>query len=285
MSDTSHFPLPPELPGEADQSKCGMKTEDGKETDPGYGVFPIIRNDSNGRTDLLGTGFFITTTGLFVTARHVLMAPFDDKGRERFGIGMIQHLPENKYLFRPILRCTSHYVSDVTVGVAAPMQCNHDGLPLKNPVFTLDTDIPVPGTRSITYAYPRYSRDVVGEIQRIHFAPRFYNGEIQEYFPSGRDRVLLPGRCYRTSMLLHAGASGGPVFSPNGLVFGVNSTGYDGTDVSFVSSVTDIFDLLIDDVQLGNEAPRSVRIRELIAAGHILVKSSSENRAVASTTT
>jgi hypothetical protein len=194
------------------------------------------------------------------------MAAFDEKGRERFAIGMIQYLREGGYVLRPILRCTSHSIADVTVGVAAPMQRSSDGIPLTNPIFTLDTEIAQPGTRIITYAYPRYSNDLVDEIQRMHFAPRFYNGEIQEYFPNGRDRVLLPGRCYQTNMIVHPGASGGPVFSPTGLVFGVNSTGYDGTEISFVSSVMDIYDLLINDVTLEDETPRSVRIRDLIAA-------------------
>jgi len=64
------------------------------------------------------------------------------------------------------------------------------------------------------------------------------------------------------------------VFSRNGWVFGLNSTGIDGTDISFVSRIEEIFELAIDDVQMGPETPRRVPVAEIARAGHIIVKCS-----------
>lgn len=83
---------------------------------------------------------------------------------------------------------------------------------------------------------------------------------------------MLPGPCYRTSIRIHDGASGGPVYSPNGHVFGVNSTGMDGTDISYVSRVSDILPLRVDSVLAeGNPNPVSVPISEIILGQHIVV--------------
>ena len=107
--------------------------------------------------------------------------------------------------------------------------------------------------------------------QIVHLRPAFYDGEVQEYLPNGRDRVMLPGRCYRTNIFIHAGASGGPVFDPNGYVFGVNSTGFDGTDLSYVSRINEIFQLVIDDVAIGDAPPRSVPVIDLAHLGFMNV--------------
>jgi hypothetical protein len=141
-----------------------------------------------------------------------------------------------------------------------------------NPVLTLDMGVPAIGTRVVTYAYPKHSNIIGKDFQKIHFKPTWYDGYLQEYFPDGRDKTMLPGPCYRTSIHMHGGASGGPVFSPNGLVFGINSTGFSDTDISYVSRVSDIQHLVIHDVSMGGSPPGPVRISELVRAGHIVVK-------------
>jgi hypothetical protein len=275
MSDEkSRAPIPPQLPGEAPSDAYGMHTGDGNPINPGHAVFPIMRYDGGGRMYLLGTGFFITTNGLFVTARHVLMDTFDRNGRQRFPIGIIQFLHNNVWIDRPILRCGYNSVADVAVGVAAPVRRNSDGEPLRNSILTLTLLRPSLHVQVVTYAYPKHANLILPDgTQHINFAATYYDGQITDYFPLGRDRVLLPGPCYQTSMIIHGGASGGPVFSPNGLVFGVNSTGFDGTDVSFVSRIHEIFALSIDDVVIDVGVPaRSVSIVELAQAGHIVVE-------------
>src|SRR5438552_10024489 len=218
MTDQPECPLPPDLPGEAAPGRYEIRADDGAPAKASRGIFPSVRYDGDGHLHLLGTGFFISTTGLFVTARHVLMDTFDSKGRERYAIGMMQFLPDNIYIQRPILRCAAHPVADVAVGVAAPMN-DPSGKPLTNPVLTLNLVPPDLNSRVVTFAYPKHSNRITNNVQPIDVRPTFYDGDITEYFPAGRDRVLLPAPCYRTSMIIHGGASGGPVFSRSGGVF------------------------------------------------------------------
>ncbi len=273
MSDQDSNLSAPPLRGEAAPGKFGVRTGDGVPGDASRAVFPIVRFDPEGRVDLLGTGFYITTTGLFVTARHVLQAPFDRQtGQQTYPIAIVHLYEKQTYLFRPVLRCAFHPVADVTVGVAAPMNRGSDGAPLTNQVLTLSTVPADPHSHVVTFAYPKYVNIRLEDTQMFNVMPAYYDGEIIEYLPSGRDRVLLPGPCYRTSIAIHHGASGGPVFSRAGTVFAINSTGFDGTDDSYVSSINAILDLTIDDVAMDHQGPRSVPVRELIRSGHIVVK-------------
>jgi hypothetical protein len=271
--DRLDVPIPPEVPGEASPDAYGIRTGDGKSANPTHAIFPIVRYDAENRMHLIGTGFFISINGLFVTARHVLMDVFDANGQQQYPIGIIQFLSNDTWIQRPILRCASHRIADVAVGVAAPMHRNQDGQPLTNPILTLTPISPGLNVRVMTYAYPKHSNVILPSGgQAVHFAPTYYDGYVKEYFREGRDKVLLPGPCYQTSMIIHGGASGGPVFSPSGWVFGVNSTGFDGTDVSFVSRINEIFTLVIDDVVVDGGASRSVPVMELARAGHIVVR-------------
>jgi hypothetical protein len=258
------------LEGEAARGAYGIADGDGNRTKHNQTIFPIVHHDDDGRIRLLGTGFFITVSGIFVTARHVLAHVFKDE-KKVFSPSLIHFRPDRSFLIRPILRFCSLEKSDVAVGVAAPMKHKVDGSMLMNQVLTLDSNIPERGTRIVTYAYPKNSNELVEGKQNITFEPRYYDGRLEEYLPDGRDGVMLPSSCYRTSIIIHSGASGGPVFSPNGYVFGVNSTGYDGTDISYVSSIRDIFDLSIDDVQIDDGPVQSITIRELSRIGQVIV--------------
>jgi Trypsin-like peptidase domain len=267
--DRPKIPFPPELPGEAAPGRYGIKTADGVPAEPGYAIFPIVRYEE-GKIHLIGTGFFITTGGIFVTAAHVLKDVLDAKGHQKYPIGILQFVPGNVFIQRPIVRSAFHPKADVTVGVAAPMQKGTD--PLVNPVLTLTATPVALETRVMTYAYPKHLNIVDDGRQFIHVAPTFYDGYIKEYFPKGRDKIMLPGPCYRSNMIIHGGASGGPVFCPSGAVFGVNSTGYDGCDISFISAIDPIFDLAIDEVQMGSGPPRTVPVIHMARAGHVVVK-------------
>jgi len=270
-SEDSRPPL--ELPGEAEPGAYKSVTGDGAPIAARNAIFPILRIDTRDKVHLLGTGFFITTNGLFVTARHVLMDALDSQGRQKYPIGIFQFMDDGSYIPRHILRCVSHQVADVSVGVVSPMRGNKDGELLKNPVLTLTLLLPSLNSRIVTFAYPKHSNVISGGGgQVLRFAPTFYDGHLLEHLPNGRDAVLLPGPCYRTSIMMHGGASGGPVFSSNGWVFGVNSTGFDGADVSFVSRISEIFGLVLDGICIDGQPARRTRLVELARAGHIVVE-------------
>jgi hypothetical protein len=193
------------------------------------------------------------------------MDPFDEDGREKYGIGLFHFIENNIYIPRPILRFSAHPIADVAVGVAAPMQNNELKQPLTNPYMFLDFgEVPI-DSNAVTYAYPRFSSTQEGNSQKVEFNATYYDGYVREYFPNGRDKVFLPGPCYQTSIHIHGGASGGPVFGPSGLVFGINSTGIDGTDISYVSRMSDILHLRADDVVV-NDVSRSILVSDFIRA-------------------
>jgi hypothetical protein len=268
MSNTGDVPLLPELAGEASPGSVGLRTLNGRIGNPRHAIFPIIKV-KNKRIYLVGTGFFITDNGLFATAKHVLMDPFDEDGREKYGIGLFQFIEDNIYIPRPILRFSAHPIADVAVGVAAPLQNNKIKQPLINPYVLLDFNEVVVGSRAVTFAYPRFSSTQEDNSQKVEFNSTYYDGYIKEYLPKGRDRILLPGPCYQTSIHIHAGASGGPVFGPHGLAFGINSTGIDGTDISYVSRMSEVLHLRVDDV-LVNGVSRSVLVSDFIRAQQLV---------------
>lgn len=271
--DTTLFGTPP-LGGEAAPDQFGFTAGDGVFAEGSRAIFPIIRSYADGRIDLLGTGFFISPDGLFASARHVLDAPFDRvSGKQVFAIAMVHFHEAESYFIRPILRCARHPIADLAVGVVAPMTRNSDGAPLRNKVVTLNIDTVDCGSEVMTFAYPRYESRMTEGGQIFNVMPGFYNGKLVEHFPTGRDRVMLPGPCYRTNMAIHHGASGGPVFSRGGMAFALNSTGVDGTEDSYISSIGGVLDLSIDDVAIGNQKPRSVSVREMALAGFVTVKS------------
>ncbi|MFA6002775.1 MAG: hypothetical protein WC881_01770 [Elusimicrobiota bacterium] len=80
-------------------------------------------------------------------------------------------------------------------------------------------------------------------------------------YPKGRDSCMLPTACFRTSMGIKGGASGGPVFDYRGYVFAINSSGVDGTSISFVSSIFSVFPVWISDVRIPRQAPSVSRVR------------------------
>jgi trypsin-like peptidase len=272
-NDYTNAPKFEDLPGEAAEDAYSARNEAGNKTDFDQSIFPIMRTDDHGRFHLLGTGFYITVNGLFITARHVLMDPLDSSGQQKYSIGILQFMPGNTYFVRPILRFASHATADLALGVAAPMPHTKAGIPVTTRILTLTTNPPELHARVVTYAYPKHRSVIVDGEQTIHFKPTFYDGNIAAFFPNGRDRTMLPAPCYQTTMIVHGGASGGPVFAESGSVFGVNSTGYDETDISFVSRIDEIFDLAIDGIVMAPGAtPRSASVREIADAGCIIVR-------------
>ena len=141
------------------------------------------------------------------------------------------------------------------------------GAPMPNKVLTLAAVPPPLASVVCPYAYPK-TTVLSGKPQVVHFEPGYFDGTLLEHFPLGRDRVILPGPCFRTSMVIHGGASGGPVIGPNGSVFAVNSTGFDDDDVSYVSCISATLDLSIPDVIFpGDASPRTTTLRELTERG------------------
>lgn len=235
-----------------------------------YAVFPILRSDLDGTISFLGTGFFITNIGLLLTAKHVLMDVIDIKGNPIAALSVLHFVPENIFYHRQIIRFYTHAKADLAIGVLAPMHHNITKQPLINEHVTLTHRHPPMNESILTFAYPLTKTMPEGAGTTIHTRSNEYTGSIIESLPNGRDQAMLPGPCFRTDMSILHGASGGPVLDTRGHVFGVNSTGFDGTSDFYVSSVEPLLEMEITDVMLSGIGYREkVRVDILVGLGHI----------------
>jgi hypothetical protein len=204
MSNPSDMPdpQPRQLRGESDPSEFQVVTNTGAPFDPRRAVVPIIKQAATGNYSMVGTGFFIAQNALVATAKHVITDAFDNHGRATHKIGITQLLEDNTGLMRPFVRGTNHDVADLSIALPMSATDNNAGLPLSNLALVVSKKIPRIGSKVFTYAYPKTTVKQ-GKPQKATLSAAFYAGELQEYLPEGRDRVFLPGPCYRTSMIIH----------------------------------------------------------------------------------
>jgi hypothetical protein len=256
------------LPGAAPKGVYSFRDHRGNLHEDGmHTIFPIVKQVEGGDIQLIGTGFFIAGNGVFATAKHVLFDVLDDNGQQTFPIGIFHFFPDDQFIIRPVLRCSHNTIADVAIGVAAPATHNETGEFLSNPTLILTTEVPAVGDLVTTYAYPNTKIERVGTKQVLNFIPDFYEGRLEEMHLEGRDASMLPGPCYRTSIFMHGGASGGPVVDQRGRVFGINSTGFHGMDVSYVSRINELFPLSLDVEESGTV--RTLSIPEIANRGWI----------------
>jgi hypothetical protein len=261
-------PIPPEHPrlrGETSNGLYGFEDETGAPLIGGEAIIPLLELIDGQRYQFIGTGFFITSSGVFATAKHVLMAAHE----HGHSIATWQLIPPNQWLIRPVDQFSFHDTADLAVGVARPAAHSGTHEPLINPRLRLTMRAHSVGNLVSTYAYPSTIILSTDAGQILSFQPGFYEGHILEHLPNGRDTVILPGPCYRTSMIIHHGASGGPVAGPSERVFAVNSTGIDGTDDSYVSQINGILCLSI--TMKGDNGIEQITVGQLADQGVVTI--------------
>lgn len=245
------------------QPRPSFKNDKGDITQHTSAIVPIVTVDKQtSKTIFIGTAFYISTNGLLLTAKHNL---FEKENQVYDNLGVIHILPENKYILRPIIKYIYSEEYDISYLMPAEIK-NKNGEIVTNHILTLTETIPVIDEQLSTYAYPN-SKSYDSE---IHFNADFFLGNFKEYYPDGFSFLKHP--CYRTSILIKGGASGGPVFNNSGQVFAVNSTGYDlgegEESISFVTPISPSFNLELED-----QTGQRFSIRSLINDGFIIVKS------------
>lgn len=251
------------LLGEAPPGIYKTHAEDGNSADPSEAIFPIVTQSVDGQYLLIGTGFFIAQGGIFVSAAHVVNAALDMHGNADKPLGIFQFLPDNQFCIRPISHFVCHSIADLAVGVLAPMHHEQTKSPLQNKAIPICKKLPANGDLVSTYAYPK-TTITPGSPQKIKFMPTFFEGNIVKQYPDGRDRHFMPGACYQTTMVIHGGASGGPVIDKNGSVVAVNSTGFENDTISFVTCISQIFIIALPNIVFPETTePRTATIREL----------------------
>jgi Trypsin-like peptidase domain len=268
------------LGGEADPNSWHFQRADqeGPLPNPVGHTFPILTHNSLGVWELVGTGFYISSDGLFVTARHVVKHVLDD-GRQIAPLVIVhQHsdtglFGPSQVLFRPIMQCWLGNPADVALGVAATATNNQTGEHLRHWCWPLSWSIPADGEHVGTYAFPQHSMSPDG--RSLHLHPDLYPGEVRSTGPF-RDRSMVPFPYLEVNCRIHGAASGGPIAQAGGGVVGVNCTELSKTldhppGPGFGAQIRCLQDAFIDDASLSGENSRRVTFDELVHAGRIVV--------------
>lgn len=240
------------------------RTLDGKPIVEAAAIVPIWIEDSPGHPRLLATGFYVTTAGHVLTARHAIEELIQT---EKPGFALYwPSEPEGSGHVRWLKKVSYHNVSDLAVVALDHPPYGY----LTNPVPHLTTQHPRAGSRIVTCAYNQTS-GFRGPERRFEIAPTYVSGQFEEAHPHGRDSVMMPWPCYRASMLIPGGTSGGPAFDEQGRVFGVNSSNYEGTDITYLARINEALDLTAHDV--GPNITKYERtLRELVREGQVILE-------------
>ncbi len=270
------------LGGEADPQSWHFTAPHGPLPNPVGHTFPLLTHDADGRWRLIGTGFYISGDGLFVTARHVIEDVLD-RDRQVAPL-VIMHLrsesslfgPES-YLLRPIAQCWLGETADVALGAAARATNSRTGEVLSHWSWPLSWHPPEVGDRAATYAFPNHSVRQTGTGRTFRFVPDLYPGSILE-IGQFRDRLLVPFPYMHVGFHIHGAASGGPVLIEGIGVVGVNSRFMDPDGPGVVAQIRCLQDAFLDDViLLGEDRERTVTFQQLIDARAVTVKHFAEN--------
>lgn len=242
----------------------------GEELNPSEAVFPIITADRDKTFKFIGTGFFINAFGGFVTAKHVV---FDNDEKAIFPFYVVQVLPNNKYVIRHVQRFDINPNSDAVVCMLTELR-TENGEHLQNAFLMMKNEDIKVGDEIKTIAYPKSKMFIENEKTQIgEFTADWFRGNVVEEFPSGRDKSFLPGPCFQTSVKILGDASGGPVLNSEGIVVGINSTGYDFGDdkndesISFITPISEVFSI---EVPVAKDV--KMTIGELSQHGSVKIK-------------
>lgn len=276
MSADKHSPL---LGGAADENSWHFTNVggDGPLPNPVGHTFPLLTHDSSGNWKLIGTGFYVSSGGLFITARHNICDVFRD-GQQIAPLVILHfHSPTglfgpSEHIFRPIAQCWLSDDADIAFGVAAALTNNQTGEVLRNNCWELSWATPTEGTPVGTYAFPRHLFSTSGE--SVQFHPELYPGSVLEV-GDYRDKVMLPFPYLCVDCRIHGAASGGPIVINGGKVIGINCTELrndESPGPGYGVQIQCLRGAFIEDAMLENESPsRRVTFDELVTANCIPV--------------
>jgi hypothetical protein len=224
----------------------------------GQSIVPIVAH-SHGELEMrcLGTGFFVSCSGLLITAAHVITDPITRKDAyakpiddrtwqvENGSLGVMVRLPslppESRYIFQPIEwaaflgeRTESPLPiagldlklnSDVAVCKVAPIQADAPFQPLAIVHRNLVGVGMGVGKRATAIGYGAMARiplkNESGRLipEHLPFDMHVSSGLILERFPDNwvKKDVPSPGPCFSAALRLPHGMSGSPIFDDEGV--------------------------------------------------------------------
>lgn len=265
------------LGGEADPNTWHFSAQHGPLPNPVGHTFPLLTHDTAGSWRLIGTGFYVSGDGLFVTAKHVIEDVFD--GDQQVLPLAIMHLRSEsglfgpqEYLMRPVMQCWLGDNADVALGAAALTTNRATEGVLSHWSWPMSWTTPAMGAVAATYAFPNHSITQTESGQVFRFRPDLYRGTIREV-SNFRDRMLVPYPYMHVDFRIHHAASGGPVLGAEGGVVGVNCRFMDPAGPGVVAQIRCLQNAFLDDViLLGETTPRRVEFSELVSAGAVTAR-------------
>jgi len=231
------------------------KNADSTKVNPRAVVVPIMKEIETGKLMIVGTGFYVTRYGLFLTAQHVLNELVMNEPKE-LDVGYILHpVGDNNFThhIRRIRSVSFLQIADLALGQAENFVDKYPDNPLLNLRPHLTTEVPYIGSPLITYAYPANKiLDFTQNEKAPEVCSDYFKGKFLEHAQSG---PFMPYPHFRTSIKIKGGASGGPVFS-GGRVIGVNCRGWDfgksdkGENLSSIVPIVEILQIALPRLQL-----------------------------------
>ncbi len=237
---------------------------------------------------VVGTGFYISRYGLFMSANHVLETLLDESGTG-LGVGYVCHIAaEDVVHLRRIRRVSFMKPQDIAIGQADNYVEKFPENPLQNLRVGLTTELPSPDDFVITYAYPENDTldfnktDTAPAIAGNYFEGRFLR------LVNNSEHPFMPYPYFETTIRSRPGASGGPVFDSTGRVIGINCRGWDfgdaeheSNELSYMVPVSAALGLICEPIQLPSfsweaaQIPEGfdlalLTIRDLAKFGHVL---------------
>ena len=225
------------LPGTAAAGSWRMRNADEVVSDGRLATFAILGRPTADSFSLIGTGFYLQGMGGFATAAHVALEAQRHLAEMPDSVGIARTLPNGRTHFLPIWKFFVHATANVAFGIPRyEFVDDASGNVIRPKVLSLSSQPPPIGTPVSTWAYPLHAVVDADEGKVFRLQPDFYDGVLEEHFEDRGPSVKLMPPYFRTSINLHGGSSGGPVFDAAGQVFGIASCSYDGaTDIAFVT--------------------------------------------------
>ena len=202
------------------------KTVDGNPIDPGTCVFPIMKELEPGLVNIVGTGFYITRYGLFLTAKHVLLDAYKDGSQTHSLLTLHNNDDAATSHVRRVLRFCVSDKYDVALGVLENFADKYPKNPLTNRRCILTTNPPPLGSRVVTFAYPNNLRLDFRKEDPVETYRNYFVGKLLEHVTSlpSDEYAPIPPPFYTSDVIVMNGASGGPAFDEKGRVFAVSSS-------------------------------------------------------------
>lgn len=227
-------------------------------------VWPIVMKTGS-RLIGLGTGFIVSSSGLLLTARHVLFEAWKAEQEARrfvggpdavqtfglFSTDNIQREGDEEWYLGGLLRLgPSLLPPQIDMALARVHARDVDGRQIHLPNASLSFDFPAIGDPVIVCGYPRIQTEI-GEVRSdgrviLHHAQRAVAtvGTVLEVHPVRRDSSLLPFPVMRVKAAIDPGMSGGPVFhGRSGKVIGVVTSGWSDREDGYCSLLYPAADL------------------------------------------